>query len=363
MRARTLVAASLGTACLLLAPPSWAALDQSHKSADRFPSDVASAWFERLYDVVKTERPAPPPAARIYGVAAVALYEAIVAGTEENHSLVGQLNGLPALPQPEKKKHHWPTVANAALAHTIRGLFPNISQPSLASIDALEQGFAARYRAVVPGPEYARSVAHGAAVAAAIVEWCAGDGFSTADNCAYVAVPGLGAWQPTPPAFSAAPLQPCWGEVRPMVLAWGGECAAAAHPAFATDPGSAFYAAALEVYESGRNLTDEQRTIATYWADGSGATGTPPGHWIAIVSQFARRDGLSLAAAAEAYARVGIAVHDAFIACWHQKYAVNLQRPVTFIREHIDPAWSSFIATPTTATPRGSASVRRSTTA
>ena len=48
------------------------------------------------------------------------------------------------------------------------------------------------------------------------------------------------------------------------------------------------------------NLTAEQQTIAQYWADGADATGTPPGHWIAIVGQIARNDGLSLTAAAEA---------------------------------------------------------------
>jgi hypothetical protein len=35
-----------------------------------------------------------------------------------------------------------------------------------------------------------------------------------------------------------------------------------------------------------------------------------------------------LATAAEAYARVGMAVCDAFIACWYQKYVYNLIRPV-----------------------------------
>src|SRR4030095_2840661 len=86
---------------------------KSEKLADDFPSDVASSWFELLYNVVKEERITPPPASRIYGIAAVALYESIVSGAETNQSLVGQLNGLVALPQPEKKKLHWPTVANA----------------------------------------------------------------------------------------------------------------------------------------------------------------------------------------------------------------------------------------------------------
>ena len=40
-------------------------------------------------------------------------------------------------------------------------------------------------------------------------------------------------------------------------------------PPFSTDVGSRFYAAALEVYKAGLGLTDEQKTIALYWADGS----------------------------------------------------------------------------------------------
>jgi hypothetical protein len=37
--------------------------------------------------------------------------------------------------------------------------------------------------------------------------------------------------------------------------------------------------------------------------------------------------------------RVGMAVCDAFIACWHQKYTYNLIRPVTYIKRLIGPGW------------------------
>jgi membrane-associated phospholipid phosphatase len=166
------------------------------------------------------------------------------------------------------------------------------------------------------------------------------------NNCQYVPAQVPGAWKPTPPAFNPNPLQPCWGQLRPMVITSLASCAAPVHPAFDADPSSEFFAAAKEVYDVVNNLTDEQKTIATYWADNAAATGTPAGHWIAIIGQFARNDPLSLADAAEAYARVGIAVHDAFIQCWNDKYQYNLQRPVTFIRDHIDPNWLSFIVTP-----------------
>jgi membrane-associated phospholipid phosphatase len=50
--------------------------------------------------------------------------------------------------------------------------------------------------------------------------------------------------------------------------------------------------------------------------------------------------------AVEAYAKVGIAVTDAFIACWDTKYRYNLLRPVTYIRDQIDPTWLPLLATP-----------------
>jgi len=94
------------------------------------------------------------------------------------------------------------------------------------------------------------------------------------------------------------------------------------------------------------SLSADQKTIADFWADNAGATGTPPGHWIAIVGQLARNDGLSLMAAAEAYARVGIAVTDAFIECWSAKYVYNLERPVTYIQDNIDAMWLPYLVTP-----------------
>ncbi len=50
--------------------------------------------------------------------------------------------------------------------------------------------------------------------------------------------------------------------------------------------------------------------------------------------------------AALAYAKVGLAQHDATIVCFIDKYNFNLVRPVTYIRNIIDPNWNTFIPTP-----------------
>jgi hypothetical protein len=326
----------------------WPGAGAGHhpQAPDDSPSEVASVWFDQLYDLAKAERITPPPAARIYGLAAVSLYKAVVPGSREHRSLVGQLNALTAVPQPARhRRYHWPTVANSALAAAIRALLPEASPATWAAIDALEQAFAAAFQASVPADVYARSAAQGQAVAAAVLAWAATDGYAALHNCLYTPPAGPGLWEPTPPAF-APPLEPCWGRLRPLVLAAGDACTPPPPPAYSDDPGSAFYAFGLEVYTTSVTLTEEQRTIAHYWADLPGTTGTPAGHWVAIVGQLARTEGLSLMAAAEGYARVGLAVADAFIGSWSTKYTYNLLRPETYITRRIDPIWLPLLVTP-----------------
>jgi hypothetical protein len=344
---RRTVRLGLAVALALMTLYPWARGDSRPQSADDNTSEVAVAWFDLLYGVVKAERLTPPLASRIYGIAAVALYEAVVPGSLEHRSLVGQLNDFSSVPQPHPHKtYHWPTVANSALARALRGLFPTASSDSPNAMKALEQKFAAGFRSNVPRPVYARSATQGQAVADAVLAWAATDGFATLDNCPYAPPIGPGFWEPTPPAFTPDPLQPCWGWLRPFVLTSGAACAPPPHPVYSEDPASEFYANGLHVYTTFLTLTEEQKTIAQFWADNAGATGTPAGHWIAVMGQLARHDDLSLISAAEGFVRVGIAVADAFISCWETKYTYNLLRPVTYIRDVIDPDWLPFIGTP-----------------
>jgi hypothetical protein len=157
---------------------------------------------------------------------------------------------------------------------------------------------------------------------------------------------GPGLWVPTPPGFLSA-LQPFWGATRPFVLASGAACAPAPPLPYSTDPGSPFYAEAFSVYATVNALTPDQRAIARFWSDAPpDSTVSPPGHSVSILTQVLVGLGASLEAAAEAYARVGMAVGDAFIACWDTKFRHNLLRPVTYIRAVIDPTWTPVLVTP-----------------
>jgi hypothetical protein len=102
----------------------------------------------------------------------------------------------------------------------------------------------------------------------------------------------------------------------------------------------------MEVYQTSQNLTQEQTDIALFWADDPGRTATPPGHSIAVLTQILEQENATLALSAEAYARVGIAVTDAFIGCWHAKYTYNLVRPVTYIQQLTVESWMPLVNTP-----------------
>jgi membrane-associated phospholipid phosphatase len=152
---------------------------------------------------------------------------------------------------------------------------------------------------------------------------------------------GPGLWVPTPPAF-APPLEPLAGTWRTWNISSGARFLPAPPTAF----GSAAYAREVaEVYSVSQSLTDEQKQIADFWADGPG-TVTPPGHWNQIALDLIRRHRLSARSAARVLAALNTAQADSFISCWNAKFTYSTERPITAIRREIDPTWNSYIVTP-----------------
>jgi hypothetical protein len=315
-------------------------------AASTYDGEVARAWMNQTYLFVKGAGTAPPQASRIYGYCGIALYESCVRGMSDHNSLEGQLNELVDVPEPTNEPHHWPSVVNRCLA-VMNSSFFSASQ---ATIDTFEGSFDTIYDAdtTIGAAVRARSIQYGEDLANAILTYAGTDGFATiaACNSAFVAPGNPGDWVGT-----GTGLQPCWGSLRTFVVADALECAPVPPPAFSVATSSEWYAEALQVYnvtgDLGALLTVDQTAIANYWADGATATGTPPGHWVGIVGVVTSDptyDQLDIVA--EAYARVGLAVADAFITCWQTKFDTYLQRPITYIAANIDAAWTPLLSTP-----------------
>ena len=125
------------------------------------------------------------------------------------------------------------------------------------------------------------------------------------------------------------------------------------------DKNSAFYKAAIEVKSIGDSLTDEQKGIADFWDDNpfklnvSGhimfATKrfSPPGHWMNIVGIGAEKAKADFNTTVAAYTETSIALFDAFISCWDEKYRSNEIRPETVINKYMNAEeWRPYIQTP-----------------
>lgn len=336
-------------------------------------AEVATYWFKTFAQLARrTPGFTPPVAARTFAYAGVTLYEAVVAGMPGYQSLAGQLNQMPAMPTPPAgAQMYWPAVANGALAEIARLLMPTVTAMPARDINRLETRLAAEMAGVPSGlpplegapvrravqraalgeglsdearlAVLAQSAAYGRAVATAVFAWSMSDGghegyLTNVDPLATIAK-GEGFWVPTGPDY-ALPMQPHWGNNRTLALDTGAQCATEPPPAYSTDPDSEFYKQAREVYDTVRTLSDEQYEIALFWADDAGLTPTPPGHSLSIATQVLELEKASLATAAELYAKLGIALNDAFVACWNTKFLYNVIRPITYIQQQIDTDWN-----------------------
>ncbi|HVY73203.1 MAG TPA: vanadium-dependent haloperoxidase [Puia sp.] len=165
------------------------------------------------------------------------------------------------------------------------------------------------------------------------------------------------AWQPTPPEYMAA-VQPHWSILRPFFLDSATQFKPKPLVPFDTAKTSPFFQLAMDVYRAGKNLTTTQRLIANFWDcnpfavqfQGHMSIGlkkiSPGGHWMGITGTVCQQKKLGIDSTLFLYTVVALAVHDAFISCWTEKYRTNRIRPETVINRFIDEKWQPELQTP-----------------
>ena len=86
---------------------------------------------------------------------------------------------------------------------------------------------------------------------------------------------------------------------------------------------------------AGPRRTASEAVIGVYWGyDGASGLGTPPRLYNQIIRRIAREKNNSPAENARLFALVNVAMGDAGILAWEQKFIHDLWRPVVGIREH-----------------------------
>jgi hypothetical protein len=314
-------------------------------------------WMETLRERVHQETINAPAASRLYAYAGITVYESLLPGMLEYRSLAFQVNGLTDLPYPDMEagQYDWLSSANGALYTILSGLMAQTSQATQQAFSALRQQQAEARAAEVGQDVVARSLAHGDLVGKALLTWANRDGYlEYRDDTAAYRLPTAAEWGLTPEndflyvqTNENIPLaEPYWGNLRMFGIPSPYVCYVNNNMPFSTDPESAFYQQAIEVFNVGNRLTPEQREIAEFWIDTPGVSATPAGHWVSIMNQLVDQLDLSLDRAAMMYGMVGMVLGDSFIAGWSQKYEVLLLRPVTYINRHISRGWRSYLETP-----------------
>ena len=161
----------------------------------------------------------------------------------------------------------------------------------------------------------------------------------------YESPKGEGKWQ-VDEEHPMPALLPYWGNVCPFVINTT-DYLAKPLPPISNDHTSIYYKQALELFTVSTPLSYENKWIAEFWSDDvRGLTFTPAGRWISILCQIIEQENVDIDKTIEAFFKVGIAQHDAIVACWNSKYHYNLARPQSMIRKNIHDAWRSFHPSP-----------------
>ena len=137
-------------------------------------------------------------------------------------------------------------------------------------------------------------------------------------------------WQPlqigtNPPQKFIAPQ---WKLVTPFALTSASQFRPSVLPNQWPSPG--YTQQALEVIAYSALLTDRQKVIAEYWADGPNSE-LPPGHWCLFAEAVSRRDRHSVDEDVPMFFAMTNAVFDASIASWEAKRYFDSVRPVTAV--------------------------------
>lgn len=193
----------------------------------------------------------------------------------------------------------------------------------------------------------------GRRTAAALLEYCHTDGSNQpndyADTTEYrpVNAPMIAAeaidpakvydknrWQPLVHPDRSGKLKipswiaPHWRRVKPFALPSSDCFRPTGPPKWGTEE---FERQCQEVYDITANLTERQKVIAEYFADGPHSE-QPPGHWQLFAHFVSRRDRHTLDQDVKMFFLTTNAVFDASIACWESKREFDSVRPITAIR-------------------------------
>jgi hypothetical protein len=315
--------------------------------------DILHQNENNLTDLIIYDIFSPPVASRIYVYTSLAAHEAIRYENANEPSVVAKLKGFPAMPAPDKNKKYNYTLAASKAFYTVASQM-TFSKDTLAKF---EQETYTPYKAALEKEVYENSIAFGEAIAKKIMQRAAADNYKqTRALEKFYGSKEDGRWHPTAPDYLDA-VEPYWAQIKSFTLDSSGQFNPVPPPVFSKDKSSEFYKMNKAVYDTGKNLTAEQKNIARFWDDNpfvmehvghvmmATKKQTPGGHWMGIATIACRQSNADAVKSARTYALTSLALFEGFISVFHTKYHYNYIRPITAINDMIDPRWEPLLQT------------------
>jgi hypothetical protein len=322
------------------------------------PEDFHSS-VDKVTEIMIHDIFSPPVASRIYAYPNIAAYEILAQNNTAYHSLAGQLHDFDSIPKPPSGDDINPELA-ALIAHIDLQKRLIFSEDRMESYrDSLYNTWESKNK-----KQFVDSKEFGLSVAQHIANWMDKDNYKQTRTMPKFTVDSdePSRWQPTPPAYMSG-IEPHWNKIRPFVIDSANQFKPTPPAPFSMEKNSDFYKEVKEVYDISNEITSkgdksEEVAIAKFWDCNpyvSVTRGhlmfatkkiTPGAHWIGIAKIASKKSSADVAKTVYTYTKTSIAIADAFISCWDEKYRSNLIRPETLINEHIDDSWEPILQTP-----------------
>ena len=314
---------------------------------------------DKVIEVMIHDIFSPPVASRVFAYPNIAAYMIMATQNSNYKSLSNQISGLTAIPKPKNSKQ-----INYELAALITHI--DLSRQLLFSEEKIKTYRDSLYtiwedknsKAFKHSKRYAMQVSD------FIVKWMNKDNYKQTRTMSKfnIDLEDLSRWQPTPPSYMDG-LEPHWNKIRPFVLDSASQFKPKPPPSFSMEENSTFYKELKEVYKISNQITEEGNTseeikIAQFWDCNpyvSITRGhlmfatkkiTPGAHWIGITKIACKKNNYGFDDTVFAHTQTAIAIFEAFISCWDEKYRSNLVRPETLINTYFNDNWKPILQTP-----------------
>jgi hypothetical protein len=307
---------------------------------NNFPTVVVK-WNDVTLEAIRQTHPGPPIVARALAIVHTAIYDAWA--TYDTVAIGTRLGNFLRRPAAERTTQNKEKSISYAAYRVLLDLFPTVSQLFTNLMTQLG------YDSGDVGINSTTPAGIGNLVAKALLDFRQGDGSNQLGDLNPGAYSDYTGYQPinTPDQINDPnhwqPLRvsdghggvvvqkyiaPHWGLVTPFALKFQTQFQTDSEPK--RYPSNGYTKQAQQVLDYSASLTDRQKVIAEYWADGPSSE-LPPGHWCLFAQFVSQRDNHDVDADVKMFFALTNAIFDASIVCWGTKRQFDYVRPVTAI--------------------------------